>query len=61
MPIQELPLELQDQVYDRVEEFPISLAEAKRIREELMDERKQFVLEHTKAFEVSMTFSLCEH
>ncbi|KAH6909367.1 hypothetical protein BKA70DRAFT_1426494 [Coprinopsis sp. MPI-PUGE-AT-0042] len=61
LPIQNLPVEIQDHVYDEVEEFPITLTEAKRLREELMDERKDFVLQHSKAFEVSMTFSLCEH
>ncbi|KAH6909366.1 hypothetical protein BKA70DRAFT_1426493 [Coprinopsis sp. MPI-PUGE-AT-0042] len=61
MPIKDLPLELQDHVYDGVDEFPISLIEAKRLREELMAERKAFVLQHSKAFEASTTFSLCEH
>ena len=60
LPIKDLPLEIQDHVYDGVE-FPIGLAEAKRLREELMEERKSFVVRHAKAFEASTTFSLCEH
>jgi Protein of unknown function (DUF4246) len=59
--LNDLPVELQEQVFSQVEDFPISLEEAKRLREELMDERRDFVLQHSKAFEASLTFSLCEH
>ncbi|TFK24949.1 hypothetical protein FA15DRAFT_618654 [Coprinopsis marcescibilis] len=58
--LKNLPLELRDQVFSDVEDFPISLAEAKTLREELMDERKKFVLDHGLAVS-SVTFSLCEH
>ncbi|KAF9520691.1 hypothetical protein BS47DRAFT_1286740 [Hydnum rufescens UP504] len=56
----ELPLELQDQVFNEVEGFPISLEEAKEQRLELMEERKRFVFSHEQSFEGSY-FSLCEH
>ncbi|EFI27114.1 hypothetical protein CC1G_14939 [Coprinopsis cinerea okayama7 len=58
--LEKLPLELQDHVLDGVD-FPISLAEAKQLRGELMEERKNFVLDHGRAFEGSICFSLCEH
>ncbi|KDR70069.1 hypothetical protein GALMADRAFT_76694 [Galerina marginata CBS 339.88] len=54
-----LPLELQDHILQDVD-FPISLKKAKELRLELMEERKQFVVNHGAAFENS-TFSLCEH
>ncbi|PPQ85699.1 hypothetical protein CVT26_005855, partial [Gymnopilus dilepis] len=57
--IAKLPLELQDHVLEDVD-FPISLQEAKRLRLELMQERKEFVVKSGKLFE-SNTFSLCEH
>ena len=55
-----LPVELQRHICDYVEEFPISLDEAKEIRLELMEERKTFVVDQGIAFE-SLEFSLCEH
>ncbi|TFK27628.1 hypothetical protein FA15DRAFT_666299 [Coprinopsis marcescibilis] len=55
-----LPLELRDEVFAGVEEFPIKLEEAKVLREELMAERKQFVLENDNVLG-SLKFSLCEH
>ncbi|KDR70090.1 hypothetical protein GALMADRAFT_1351644 [Galerina marginata CBS 339.88] len=54
-----LPVELQDHILEDVD-FPISLEEAKKLRIELMEERKQFVVKHGAAFQ-SSTFSLCEH
>ncbi|KAF8630929.1 hypothetical protein AX17_005286 [Amanita inopinata Kibby_2008] len=57
--LEALPLELRDTVYKEVD-FPISLNEARKLREELMDERRVFVIDHGKAFEAE-TFSLCEH
>jgi Protein of unknown function (DUF4246) len=59
--LDDLPVELLNHIYSEIGEFPISMAEAKRVRQKLMDERKEFVLEHTRAFEVALTFSLCEH
>ena len=56
----ELPVELQDAIFDGVDGFPITLEEAKRLRCELMEERKRFVIAHGEAFEDS-EFSLCEH
>lgn len=55
-----LPAELRTQVFNDVEEFPIALEEAKEIRLELMEERKQFVVAHKHDFE-DHYFSLCEH
>ncbi|KAJ2912988.1 hypothetical protein MD484_g7416, partial [Candolleomyces efflorescens] len=56
-----LPLELRDQVFGGVEEFPITLDAAKNIRLELMEERKSFVLNHTSTVNRMNKFSLCEH
>jgi len=55
-----LATELQDKVFEDVDDFPIGLDEAKEIRLKLMDERKEFVVRQTKGFE-GVTFSLCEH
>ena len=55
-----LPNELVDEVMNSVEDFPISLAKAKELRVELMEERKNFVTEHDEQFE-AVKFSLCEH
>ncbi|KAG5634945.1 hypothetical protein H0H81_000256 [Sphagnurus paluster] len=55
-----LPLEIKDQVFNGVDDFPISLEEAKQIRLELMEERKTFVAANSEAF-MHQTFSLCEH
>ncbi|RXW15496.1 hypothetical protein EST38_g10359 [Candolleomyces aberdarensis] len=58
--LERLPVEVQDQVFEQVQDFPISLEEAKELRLELMEERKTFVLGNTKMLE-DRTFSLCEH
>lgn len=58
--LDKLPLELQQHVYDDVDDFPLSMDTAKELRLELMKERTVFVDEQTKAFE-GETFSLCEH
>ncbi|KAJ2923671.1 hypothetical protein H1R20_g13422, partial [Candolleomyces eurysporus] len=58
--LESLPVEVQDQVFEQVQDFPISLEEAKELRLELMEERKTFVLANTKMLE-ERTFSLCEH
>jgi hypothetical protein len=55
-----LPLELKDNVYEMVEDFPISMEEAKEVRLELMDERKEFVVKQDDYFNYTV-FSLCEH
>jgi hypothetical protein len=58
--ISDLPAELQDHVFRQVEDFPLSLQEAKELRLELMEERKDFVVRHDEEFN-QHTFSLCEH
>ncbi|KAH6891808.1 hypothetical protein BKA70DRAFT_1571941 [Coprinopsis sp. MPI-PUGE-AT-0042] len=45
-PLRDLPNELKDCIYSGVEGFPISLEEAKTAREELMEERKAFLVTH---------------
>jgi hypothetical protein len=52
--------ELQEKVFESVDDFPIGLDEAKEIRLKLMDERKEFVVLQNEGFQ-STTFSLCEH
>ncbi len=55
-----LPKELLDQVVEDVEDFPISLEEAKEIRLELMEERKVYVDKVNEKIQAS-TFFFCEH
>ncbi|TFK36202.1 hypothetical protein BDQ12DRAFT_725247 [Crucibulum laeve] len=55
-----LPVEVQQLVVDAVDEFPISMQEAKQLREKLMAERKVFATDHSREFS-SLNFSLCEH
>ncbi|KAF6235510.1 hypothetical protein HO173_006193 [Letharia columbiana] len=55
-----LPKEIVDQVVEDVEDFPISLEEAKELRLELMEERKVYVEEVNKDIQ-SLTFFFCEH
>ncbi|MCJ1351541.1 MAG: hypothetical protein MMC33_001525 [Icmadophila ericetorum] len=56
----DLSAELQNQIFEDVDDFPIGMDEAKELRLELMDERKEFVVTHNKCVE-RITFSLCEH
>lgn len=56
-----LPAELKDKVFDEVEGFPITLRDAKRFRDELMEERRKFIRGHAKAVKEFNAFSLCEH
>lgn len=58
--IPSLPVELQDHVFRDVDDFPISLQEAKELRLKLMEERKVYVLKNDAAFN-QHAFSLCEH
>ncbi|KAJ2916538.1 hypothetical protein MD484_g3880, partial [Candolleomyces efflorescens] len=58
--VHKLPPELQEIVFNDVDEFPIIMAEAKVYREQLMEERKKFVLSHQTEF-AAQTISLCEH
>ena len=55
-----LPRELQDQVLSYLEDFPITMEEAKKLRLELMEERSSLAMEQNSAF-TDTTFSLCEH
>lgn len=55
-----VPAELQDKILEDVD-FPISLREAKKLREELMDERKEVTANHTDVLTNSFVVSLCEH
>jgi len=55
-----LPTELANIIIDDVDDFPIGLKQAKGLRLEVMEERKNFVIRHTETFQ-SDTFSLCEH
>ncbi|KAF8972573.1 hypothetical protein BDZ97DRAFT_1913065 [Flammula alnicola] len=56
----EIPRELQDLILENVD-FPISLQTAKTLREELMDEKKEFVINHDASFKRQFTITLCEH
>ena len=55
-----LPNELVDKVVEDVEDFPISLEEAKKLRLQLMEERKVYVDEVNEDIQ-SHTFNFCEH
>lgn len=59
-PMKDLPAELQDEVIEGVDDFPISMEEAKKARRQLMDERSDFVMDQTEAFTWGR-FKLCEH
>lgn len=52
--------EIRDKVFEGVDDFPISMEEAKEIRLKLMEERKKYVVQRVHAFE-QQEFSLCEH
>ncbi|KAJ3562998.1 hypothetical protein NP233_g9227 [Leucocoprinus birnbaumii] len=56
-----LPAELRDIVVKSRDEFPISLNEAKVVREELMEERKEYVLGYQDQNFKNTSVSLCEH
>ena len=53
-----IPVEVRDFILEGVD-FPVSLAEAKALRLELMEERKSFTISHGN--ENAIRFSLCEH
>ena len=59
-PLGKLSPELKDRIFESVDDFPISMEEAKEIRLRLMEERKDYVMQTNEAFE-SHSFSLCEH
>ncbi|KAG7099591.1 hypothetical protein E1B28_001421 [Marasmius oreades] len=56
----QLPPELREHVIKMVEDWPISLEEAKRIRLDLMDQRRAFVSNVNQGYEEE-GFSFCEH
>jgi hypothetical protein len=56
----QLPAEIRREVTDRVDDFPISLDDAKAWRLELMEERRAYVVKHDDKF-TAATFNLCEH
>ncbi|RXW11956.1 hypothetical protein EST38_g13899 [Candolleomyces aberdarensis] len=58
--VHKLPAELQKIVFNDVDDFPFSTEKAKEYREQLMEERKKFVLGHQKEF-AAESISLCEH
>lgn len=58
--LDKLPPELRHQVMSEVEDFPIDLEEARKLREELMDERRAFVGDVNEMYEQD-DFSFCEH
>ena len=46
-----LPREVSDRICEQVDEYPIAMEEAERIREDFVEERKAFIEKHTKALE----------
>jgi hypothetical protein len=56
-----LSAELKYKIFDDVEEFPIGMEEAKKVRLKLMHERKAYVTTHTSTAFEGNTFNLCEH
>ncbi|KKZ62579.1 hypothetical protein EMCG_02988 [[Emmonsia] crescens] len=55
-----LPPELSDEVVSHLNDFPISMEDAKKLRLELMEERKEVVMMQNSDME-AISFSLCEH
>ncbi|KAI9722671.1 MAG: hypothetical protein M1812_001602 [Candelaria pacifica] len=56
-----LPTEIQEQVVNKVDDFPMSMEEAKEMRLELMEGRKAFLDKHDEEFDGGVNFFLCEH
>lgn len=56
----QMPKEIVDQVIEDVEDFPISLEEAKEFRLKLMEERRVYVEEVNEDIQ-SSNFNFCEH
>lgn len=56
-----LSAELRKTICEDVDEFLISLEEAKEARLRLMEERKSYVTTHTSTAFEGNKFSLCEH
>ena len=58
--MRKLPLEVEDNIFQFVSGFPMSMDEAKELRLELMKERTATTGTVNDAFH-SLGFSLCEH
>ncbi len=58
--LKKLSMEMKDKVFENVEDFPISMDEAKEVRLKLMDERREYGVQYNESF-VQNVFSLCEH
>ena len=59
-PLNRLPREIQDLIFNEVDEFPMSMDDAKTFRLKLMKERQNFAINHGQLLE-EFSFSLCEH
>lgn len=55
-----LPRELFNEVTSYLDDFPITMEEAKELRLELMEERKAVYSDQEESFQ-EHTFSLCKH
>jgi hypothetical protein len=55
-----LSAELNQKIFEDVEDFPIGMEEAKEVRSRLMEERGRYVVHQGEHFEKN-TFFLCEH
>ncbi|KAJ8081608.1 hypothetical protein PM082_007454 [Marasmius tenuissimus] len=58
--LSKLPVEVFDRVVEMTDDWPISLEEAKKVREDLMAQRRHFVGKVNEDFE-QQAFSFCEH
>lgn len=58
--LKKLPQELKDRVFEEVRGFPPDMEQAKRVREELMAERKIRQQEHENTWQ-EIGYSFCEH
>lgn len=58
--LKKLPQELADRVYNEVRDFPLSMEQAKQVREDLMEERKA-QLKATEDRWEAHDYSFCEH
>jgi len=56
-----LPVELRHKVLGEIDDFPILWEDAKKIREELMEERSAFVLQTEEEYIAEEVINLCEH
>ena len=56
-----LPPEIAEHVYDEVEDFPLSIEQAKRVREELMAERGAHHAEIAQGSHSEESYCFCEH